>query len=79
MAPGQTFPMADSFSLERDIISLANWRQSPYNRFSFHHVCEFIPTADVPSEHRPAAFTPNLIDAVWLASELDESDLSKTL
>jgi CubicO group peptidase (beta-lactamase class C family) len=79
MAPGQTFLMADSFSLERDIISLANWRQSPYNRFSFHHVCEFIPTADVPSEHRPAAFTPNLIDAAWLASELDESDLSKTL
>ena len=61
------------------MVSLANWRQSPYNRFSFHHVCEFIPTADVPSEHRPAAFTPNLIDAAWLASELNESDLSKTL
>ena len=61
------------------MVSLANWRQSPYNRFSFHHVREFIPTADIPSEHRPTSFTPNLIDAAWLASELNESDLSKTL
>ena len=79
MASGQTFPVADPASLERDTISLANWRQSPYNRFSFHHVREFIPTADVPSEHRPMAFTPNLIDAAWLAGELNEQDLSQTL
>ena len=71
--------MADPASLERDTISLANWRQSPYNRFSFHHVREFIPTADVPSEHRPMAFTANLIDAAWLAGELNEHDLSQAL
>ena len=79
MAQGQTFPVPDPASLQRDMVSLANWRQSPYNRFSFHHVREFIPTADVLSEHRPVAFTPNLIDAVWLAGELNERDLSQTL
>ena len=71
--------MADSSSLERDTISLANWRQSPYNCFSFHHVREFIPTANVLSENLPAAVTPNLIDATWCAGELDERDLSETL
>ena len=79
MVSGRTFPVADPASLKRDTISLANWRQSPYNRFSFHHVREFIPTADVLSDHRPAAFTPNLIDAAWLAGELNEHDLSQTL
>jgi CubicO group peptidase (beta-lactamase class C family) len=33
-------------------VSLANWRQSPFNRWAFHHVREIIPTADIP--HDPA-------------------------
>ena len=64
---------------DRETISLANWRQSPYNRFSFHHVREFIPTAEVKGTHQPLAFTHNLIDPAWLARELKEADLSATL
>ena len=64
---------------DRETISLANWRQSPYNRFSFHHVREFIPTAEVKGADQPLAFTHNLIDPAWLARELKETDLSATL
>jgi hypothetical protein len=64
---------------DRETISLANWRQSPYNRFSFHHVREFIPTAEVKGAHQPLAFTHNLIDPAWFARELKEADLSATL
>ena len=63
----------------RDTISLANWRQSPYNRFSFHHVREFIPTAEVKGSHQSSAFSHNLIDPTWLAGELKAPDLSATL
>ena len=63
----------------RETISLANWRQSPYNRFSFHHVREVIPTAEVEGGHQPSAFSHNLIDPAWLSRELKEPDLSATL
>jgi|TARA_B100000315_G_scaffold177379_1_gene165939 hypothetical protein len=63
----------------REEISLANWRQSPYNRFSFHHVREFIPTAEVESTHEPPTFFRNLIDTGWLSGELKEADLAATL
>jgi CubicO group peptidase (beta-lactamase class C family) len=33
-------------------VTLANWRTSPFNRWSFHHVRELLPTADIP--HEPA-------------------------
>lgn len=33
-------------------VTLANWRTSPFNRWSFHHVRELLPTADIP--HDPA-------------------------
>jgi CubicO group peptidase (beta-lactamase class C family) len=29
--------------------TLANWRNSPFNRWAFHHVREIIPTADIPN------------------------------
>ena len=64
---------------DRETISLANWRQSPYNRFSFHHVREVIPTAEVEGGHQPSAFSHNLIDPAWLSRELKEPDLSATL
>jgi CubicO group peptidase (beta-lactamase class C family) len=31
-------------------VTLANWRQSPFNRWAFHHVREIIPTADIPHD-----------------------------
>lgn len=36
----------------QDRVTLANWRQSPFNHWAFHHVREIIPTADIP--HDPA-------------------------
>lgn len=37
-------------------VTLANWRQAPFSRWAFHHVREFIPTADIANE--PARVTP---------------------
>lgn len=34
----------------KDQVSLANWRTAPFNRWSFHHVREIIPTADIPHD-----------------------------
>jgi len=65
--------------IRREQISLANWRHSPYNRFSFHHVREFIATAEIESTHQPSAFSHNLIDTAWLSRELKKTDLSATL
>jgi CubicO group peptidase (beta-lactamase class C family) len=31
-------------------VTLANWRSSPFNRWSFHHVRELIPSADIASD-----------------------------
>src|SRR5215472_3084820 len=39
-----------------DQVSLANWREAPFNRWSFRHVRELIPTADIaldPDRARP--------------------------
>lgn len=31
-------------------VTLANWRQSPFNHWAFHHVREIIPTADIVND-----------------------------
>jgi CubicO group peptidase (beta-lactamase class C family) len=31
-------------------VTLANWRRSPFNKWSFQHVREIIPTADMPND-----------------------------
>src|ERR671918_759298 len=31
-------------------VTLANWRNSPFNRWAFHHVRELIPSADIPND-----------------------------
>jgi len=39
-----------------DQVTLANWREAPFNRWSFRHVREIIPTADIahdPHQSRP--------------------------
>jgi hypothetical protein len=35
-----------------DQVSLANWREAPFNRWSFRHVREIIPTADIAQDPR---------------------------
>ena len=37
-------------------VTLANWRNSPFNRWAFHHVRELIPSADIASD--PARIRP---------------------
>ena len=32
--------------------TLANWRTAPFNRWSFHHVREIVPSADIPNDPR---------------------------
>src|SRR6516162_2429595 len=39
-----------------DQVSLANWREAPFNRWSFRHIREIIPTAEIahdPHQSRP--------------------------
>ena len=36
-------------------VTLANWRQAPFNKWGFHHVNEIVPTAEI--RHDPAAVT----------------------
>jgi hypothetical protein len=46
-----------------DQISLANWREAPFNRWSFRHVREIIPTADIAHDpHRVRPLTVGLVD-----------------
>src|SRR3954468_8353445 len=33
-------------------VTLANWRLPPFNRWSFHHVREIVPTAAIPRSER---------------------------
>jgi CubicO group peptidase (beta-lactamase class C family) len=33
-----------------ETVSLANWRRSPWNRWSFHHVSELVPVAVIPTD-----------------------------
>ena len=39
-------------------VTLANWRTAPFNRWSFHHVRELLPTAEIPNDPRRAAPLP---------------------
>lgn len=46
-----------------DQVSLANWREAPFNRWSFGHVREIIPTADIAHDpHRVRPLPIGLID-----------------
>jgi CubicO group peptidase (beta-lactamase class C family) len=37
-------------------VTLANWRNPPFNRWAFHHVREIVPSADIPND--PARVSP---------------------
>jgi CubicO group peptidase (beta-lactamase class C family) len=43
---------------QRTDITLANWRLSPFSRYSFQHVAEFVPTADVSAPGEREAPSP---------------------
>ena len=46
-----------------DQVSLANWREAPFNRWSFRHVREIIPTADIARDpHRVRPLPIGLVD-----------------
>ena len=46
-----------------DQVSLANWREAPFNRWSFRHVREIIPTADIAHDPHQAKPLPiRLVD-----------------
>jgi CubicO group peptidase (beta-lactamase class C family) len=46
-----------------DQVSLANWREAPFNRWSFRHVREIIPTADILHDpHRVRPLPMGLVD-----------------
>src|SRR6516162_11337480 len=46
-----------------DQVTLANWREAPFNRWSFRHVREIIPTADITHDPRRARPLPiGLVD-----------------
>src|SRR5215469_16640656 len=46
-----------------DQVSLANWREAPFNRWSFRHVREIIPTADIAHDAYQARPLPiGLVD-----------------
>jgi CubicO group peptidase (beta-lactamase class C family) len=46
-----------------DQVSLANWREAPFNRWSFRHVREIIPTADIAhDQHRGRPLPVGLVD-----------------
>lgn len=48
--------MTEAF--QRTDITLANWRLSPFSRYSFQHVAEFVPTADVTAPGETEAPSP---------------------
>jgi len=44
-------------------VSLANWREAPFNRWSFRHVREMIPTADIAHDtHQGRPLPVALVD-----------------
>lgn len=49
--------MSMTETLQRADITLANWRVHPFSRYSFQHVAEFVPVADIvmPSGQEPAS------------------------
>ena len=61
--------MTDTFT--RADITLANWRQHPFSRYSFQHAGEFVPSADIVAPHggEPASPGPGALAAMSLTDE----------
>jgi hypothetical protein len=68
-----------NYSLPREEVSLANWRESPQSQFSFHNVREFIGTQAVSKSSRPRNLNFQPLDSTDLASIVGQSDLDRWL
>src|SRR5207248_1842261 len=55
-------------------ITLANWRAAPFNRWSFQHVRELIPTADIPNDPRHVRDLPKEQRKIDLRVEPDAGE-----
>lgn len=66
MTSASAFKAAHGF--EREAVSLANWRQAPWNVWAFRHVSEFIPTARIAAT--PGLAEPPVVDAGPLLREV---------
>jgi CubicO group peptidase (beta-lactamase class C family) len=69
--PENTFRSRYGFA--REDVTLANWRTSPYSRWSFVNVAELVPSAVI--EAAPGQSEPPPADAAWLLGE--KVELSK--
>ncbi len=59
-------------------VTLANWRSAPYSRWSFQHVRELLPTAEIandPRRSRPLPVEPRDLSGVRIATEAGKLDL----
>ncbi len=56
-APAGLMAGAPPFPPDR-LVSLANWQDPPYNRWSFQHVRELVPSARIARGHRPTRPLP---------------------
>lgn len=55
-------------------VTLANWRTAPFNRWAFHHVCELVPSADIPHDPARVRTLPRAEAALALDPFLGETD-----
>lgn len=46
------------YGFRRDAVTLANWRISPFNRWSFQNVGELVPSAEISASPEPAGEEP---------------------
>ena len=59
-------------------VTLSNWRTAPFNRWSFQHVRELLPTAEIandPRRARPLAVEPRDLSTVRIEGEAGQLDL----
>jgi hypothetical protein len=42
------------YGFRRDAVTLADWRTSPFNRWSFQNVGELVPSAEISASPGPA-------------------------
>jgi CubicO group peptidase (beta-lactamase class C family) len=47
-----------ALSFQRSDVTLANWRQHPFSRYSFQHVAEFVPVAEIAFPAAPEDPSP---------------------
>jgi CubicO group peptidase (beta-lactamase class C family) len=59
-------------------VTLANWRDPPFNRWAFHHVRELLPTAEIandPRRSKPLAVEPRDLSGIRIRSGDGRLDL----